>query len=104
MDLSLPAKAPSPARIHEEPPGLLPTALYTLVDLFEDGLRRSQEDCESWCIETGKEPDESVQVAPRARFVGQPLRAVFDYHVELVANELVEFDPDTSSPSSTRTG
>ncbi|KAI1379799.1 hypothetical protein F4677DRAFT_407680 [Hypoxylon crocopeplum] len=82
-DLSLPAKAPSMARYHDEPMTLHPAALYTLVDLTDAELGDLERKCEAGCIDTGSEPGTSVRLAPRPRFVGQPLRAVFDYHLEL---------------------
>ncbi|KAI0849404.1 hypothetical protein F5Y00DRAFT_235621 [Daldinia vernicosa] len=82
-ELSLPAKAPSMARYHNEPMTLHPAALYTLVDLDNAELEYLERECESGCVATGSEPGTSVRLAPRSRFVGQSLRAVFDYHLEL---------------------
>ncbi|KAI1130676.1 hypothetical protein F5Y10DRAFT_289072 [Nemania abortiva] len=82
-DLSLPAKAPSMARYHNEPMTLRPAALYTLVDLTDAELTDLERECEAGCIDTGNERGTCVRLAPRPRFVGQPLRAVFDYHLEL---------------------
>ncbi|KAI1084531.1 hypothetical protein F5B20DRAFT_522058 [Whalleya microplaca] len=82
-DLSLPAKAPSMARYHDDPMTLHPAALYALVDLTDAEFGDLERECEAGCIDTGNEPGTSVRLAPRPRFVGQPLRAVFDYHLEL---------------------
>jgi hypothetical protein len=82
-DLSLPAKAPSMARYHDEPMTLRPAALYTLVDLTHAELGDLERECEAGCIDTGNERGTGVRLAPQPRFVGQPLRAVFDYHLEL---------------------
>ncbi|KAI0180578.1 hypothetical protein GGR52DRAFT_531884 [Hypoxylon sp. FL1284] len=82
-NLSLPAKAPSMARYHNEPETLYPAALYTLVDLTDAELDTLRHKCEEGCVETGHEQGTSVRPAPEPRFVGQPLRAVFDYHLEL---------------------
>ncbi|KAF3059650.1 hypothetical protein GL218_04321 [Daldinia childiae] len=83
LDLSLPAKAPSMACYHDVPMTLHPVALYTLVDLDDVELGYLERECESECVVIGSEPGTSVRLAPRSRFVGQPLRAVFDYHLEL---------------------
>ncbi|KAI0122358.1 hypothetical protein F4814DRAFT_408456 [Daldinia grandis] len=90
LDLSLPAKAPSMARYHDEPMTLHPAALYTLVDLDDAELSCLERECESQCVATGSEPGTSVRLAPRSRFVGQPLRAVFDYHLELGTHNTFE--------------
>ncbi|KAI0452518.1 hypothetical protein F5B21DRAFT_483262 [Xylaria acuta] len=82
-DLSLPAKAPSMARYHDEPMTLHPAALYTLVDLTDAEAEDLERECEAGCIDTGNERGTSVHLALQPRFVGQPLRAVFDYHLEL---------------------
>ncbi|KAI6088377.1 hypothetical protein F4821DRAFT_234413 [Hypoxylon rubiginosum] len=82
-DLSLPAKAPSMARYHDEPMTLHPAALYTLVDLSDAELRDLKRKSESGYIDTGNERGTSVRLAPLPRFIGHPLRAVFDYHLEL---------------------
>ncbi|KAI3331714.1 hypothetical protein HD806DRAFT_478098 [Xylariaceae sp. AK1471] len=82
-DLSLPAKAPSMARYHDEPMSLCPAALYTLVDLTDAELGDLERECEAGCIDTGNERGTGVRLAPQPRFIGQPLRAVFDYHLEL---------------------
>lgn len=79
-DLTLPAKAPGMERYHNTPMKILPVALYTIVDLTDDELRELGEACESQC---DQEPESTVRLAPRCKFVGQPLRAAFDYHLEL---------------------
>jgi hypothetical protein len=90
-DLSLPAKAPSMAQYHDKPMTLYPAALYTLVDLTDIELGDLVRECEAGCINLGSEPGTSVCLAPQPRFVGQPLRAVFDYHLELGTQDT--FDP-----------
>ncbi|CAN8101506.1 unnamed protein product [Discula destructiva] len=74
---------------------LLPTALYTLIDLSvsEAQLQQVHQACESGCVETGNAPNSCVQIASEAKFVGQPLRTVFDYHVELRTRDPLEYDP-----------
>ena len=67
-------------RYHDTPMQTLPIALYTIVELTDDELRELREACESKCE---AEPDTSVRLAPRPKFVAEPLRAVFDYHLEL---------------------
>ncbi|KAI0549783.1 hypothetical protein F4679DRAFT_251273 [Xylaria curta] len=89
-DLSLPAKAPSMARYHDEPMTLHPAALYTLVSLTDEELGELERECEDGCIDTGNERGTSVRLAPQPRFVDQPLRAVFDYHLELGAQNTFE--------------
>ena len=79
-DLTLPAKAPGMERYHHTPMKLLPVALYTIVDLTDDELRELREECESKC---NQEPESTVRLAPRCKFLGEPLRGVFDYHLEL---------------------
>ncbi|TRX96877.1 hypothetical protein FHL15_002183 [Xylaria flabelliformis] len=89
-DLSLPAKAPSMARYHDEPMTLHPAALYSLVDLNDEELGELERECETGCTDTGNERRTSVRLAPRPRFVDEPLRAVFDYHLELGAQNTFE--------------
>ncbi|KAI1182562.1 hypothetical protein F5B17DRAFT_449499 [Nemania serpens] len=89
-DLSLPAKAPSMARYHDQPMTLHPTALYTLLDLTDAELADLARECETGCVDTGSEPGQCVRPAPQPRFVGQPLRAVLDYHLELGTQDTFE--------------
>ncbi|THV50136.1 hypothetical protein BGAL_0163g00040 [Botrytis galanthina] len=89
-DLSLPLTAPSMARYREHTLNLPPTALYTLVDLTDAELEECQCECESKCVECGRDRGTSVRLAPQSRFVGQPLRAVFDYHIDLAAQNVFE--------------
>lgn len=81
------------ARFHNEPMGLLPTALYTLIDLSSEDLQRIQQACESECVANGNEPNSSVRIAPQPTFAGQPLQAVLDYHTELSSRAPLEFNP-----------
>ncbi|KAI1281831.1 hypothetical protein F5Y07DRAFT_271708 [Xylaria sp. FL0933] len=90
-DLSLPAKAPSMARYHDEPMTLHPAALYTLVDLTDTELTDLAHECEKGYVDTGGGRGSCVRPAPQPRFVGQPLRAAFDYHLELGTQNT--FDP-----------
>ncbi|KAH9842593.1 uncharacterized protein C8Q71DRAFT_209705 [Rhodofomes roseus] len=92
-DLSLPETAPSVARYRDQPSELLPAALYTLVDLPDDELRELQRICETGCIDTGSSPGDSVRIAPQPHFVGQPLRAVFDSHLQLADLHDNQYDP-----------
>jgi hypothetical protein len=78
------------ARYRDEPESLLPTALYTLVDLTDAELKDCERECETGCIDTGSEQGICVRSAPQARFVGQPLRAAFDYHIDLAAQKTFE--------------
>ncbi|KAI1165863.1 hypothetical protein F5B18DRAFT_608994 [Nemania serpens] len=89
-DLSLPAKAPSMARYHDQPMTLHPAALYTLVDLTDAELADLARKCETGCVNTGSEPGQCVRPAPQPRFVGQPLRAALDYHLELGTQDTFE--------------
>lgn len=92
MDLSLPPRWPSEARF--DAMGILPSALYTLVDLTDEELHQVRQACEAACIEDGNVPNSSVRIATQPRFIGQPLRAVFDHHVAWRARDApLEFDP-----------
>lgn len=92
MDLSLPPRWPSEARF--DAVESLPSALYTLVDLTDEELHQVRQACEAACIEDGNVPNSSVRIATQPRFIGQPLRAVFDHHVEWRARDApLEFDP-----------
>ncbi|KAI0436215.1 hypothetical protein F4803DRAFT_246727 [Xylaria telfairii] len=93
-DLSLPTEAPSSMsqyRAHQ-PANSNPTALYTLVDMTDDELADLARECEAACVETGSERGSCVRPAPQPRFVGQPLRAVFDYHLELAKQ--ITYEPE----------
>lgn len=79
------------ARYHDEPMTLHPAALYTLVDLTDAELGDLERECEAACVDTGNERGTSVGLASQPRFVGQPLRAVFDSHLEL--GEQNTFEP-----------
>lgn len=90
-DLSLPSKAPVEHYRKQSLDGL-PVALYTLIDLPDAELQNIQTICESETAEYGDlEPGDNVRLAPRSRFVGEPLRAVCDYHLELGAQGV--YDP-----------
>ncbi|PQE05740.1 amino acid permease protein [Rutstroemia sp. NJR-2017a BVV2] len=89
-DLSLPARAPSMAHYRDEPECRLPIALYSLVDLTDAELEDYQRECETGCIDTGNKQGTCVRLAPQSRFIGQSLRAVFDYHIDLAAQKTFE--------------
>ncbi|KAI2605090.1 uncharacterized protein GGS25DRAFT_503487 [Hypoxylon fragiforme] len=86
-DLSLPVKSPE----YDNNTALTPAPIYTLVDLTDTELADLQRVCEAECIDTGNEPGANVRIAPQPRFIGQPLRAVFDHHLELVKEK--KFEP-----------
>ena len=81
LDLTLPPTAPSVGRYHDQPMEQRPAALYALVDYSEAALQELARACESEC--EGHEPGSVVRLPPRSLFVGESLRAVFDYHLEL---------------------
>ncbi|KAL0260176.1 hypothetical protein SLS55_005922 [Diplodia seriata] len=87
-DLTLPPTAPV-ERYRDEPMELRPVAVYTLVDLTDTELEELRRVCESECV--GSEPGDNVRLAPQPRFVGSPLRAVYDSHLELGPQRT--FDP-----------
>ncbi|KAK4160449.1 hypothetical protein QBC43DRAFT_270623 [Cladorrhinum sp. PSN259] len=88
-DLTLPRTAPSVGHFHDKPMELRPAALYTLVNFTDAELRELQQVCESETFTNT--PGSNVRLAPRSSFVGQSLRAIFDYHLE--QNEQNEQDP-----------
>jgi hypothetical protein len=91
-DLSLPAKAPSMARYHHEPMKLRPAALYSLADLSDAELSDLARECEAEYAVTSSDEGSAVRLAPQPRFIGQPLRAVFDHHLQyLEQND--DFEP-----------
>ncbi|KAB2572014.1 hypothetical protein DBV05_g9314 [Lasiodiplodia theobromae] len=89
-DLSLPPTAPV-ERYRDEPMSLLPTALYTLVELSDAELDELQRECESEIPDATPGDNVRRPADTQARFVGSPLRAVYDYHLEL--GPLHTFDP-----------
>lgn len=88
-ELSLPEKSPPPEL--EDQPDLAPVALYALIDLTYQQLEELRAKCEIGCIETGGKRGEAVCLSPRPRFVGESLRAIFDYHLELRNRQ--QYDP-----------
>ncbi|GAB1310885.1 hypothetical protein MFIFM68171_01095 [Madurella fahalii] len=92
-DLSLPPTAPSVSRYHDQPMELRPAALYTLVDLSDEELQELQHTCESKSSVPTFNPGSNIRLPPRHRFVGEPLRAAFDYHLELNDSDQSTFDP-----------
>ncbi|KAI1308369.1 hypothetical protein F5Y03DRAFT_350827 [Xylaria venustula] len=93
-DLSLPTEAPSwMAQYSAQQPAIYnPTALYSLADMTDDELADLERECEAACVELGSERGSCVRLAPEARFVGQPLRAVFEYHLELAKQ--ITYEPE----------
>ncbi|KAK3987382.1 hypothetical protein QBC44DRAFT_331669 [Cladorrhinum sp. PSN332] len=81
-DLTLPPTVPLLDKLTGD---LLPAALYTLVDMTPEALLELQTMCESEYADCGYEftPGSNVTPAPRSHFVGEPLRAVIDYHVQM---------------------
>ncbi|EKG21363.1 hypothetical protein MPH_01355 [Macrophomina phaseolina MS6] len=73
------------AQYHDKDMAMHPAALYTLADLSDNEMQRLQQECESQC--TDAEAGSSVLLAPKSRFVGQALRAVYEYHLELGAQD-----------------
>ena len=61
-----------------------------MLDIPKDELAELQKACES---QTGVDSGKAVSFPPRARFTGELLCAVFDYHIELGKRE--QFDPIT---------
>ncbi|KAK0611414.1 hypothetical protein B0T14DRAFT_571301 [Immersiella caudata] len=84
-DLEIPATAP--VQRYRTSSDMHPAALYTLTDIPADEFNELQRLCES---RTGVGHGKAVKLTPRARFIGEPLRAVFNYHPELDRQE--EFD------------
>ncbi len=87
-DLTLPSKATEMVEYHDRPMQLLPSALYTLVDLTSEELTQLQQACESGI---GCDPGTKIQFPPHHTYISRPLRAVFDYHIELGREG--DFDP-----------
>ncbi|KAL3420324.1 hypothetical protein PVAG01_08823 [Phlyctema vagabunda] len=88
-DLTLPARAPSIERLHDQPMELRPAALYTLISLSDTELEDLRLACERDTLPT--QPGANIRLAPRPRFLGDNLRAVFDYHLQLGTEGV--FDP-----------
>jgi len=82
LDLTLPTTAPSAAAWRTKSISSCKAALYSLINFTDAELQELQNECES---ESDPEVQEgaTVSLAPQASFVDQPLRAVFDYHLEL---------------------
>jgi len=90
-DLTLPPTCPEaiPYRTISD---VHPVALYTLADLSDDELQELQKVSESNCQLPDDKKGTNVKIAPRPRFVGQPLRAVYDAHLELGKDSDAKFD------------
>lgn len=78
--LTLPSKAPGMEDYHNRPMQLLPFALYTLVEFTDEELNQLQQACES---EIDCAPGTKVKFPAQSRNITGPLRAAFDYHVQL---------------------
>ncbi|KAH8682843.1 hypothetical protein BGZ60DRAFT_398814 [Tricladium varicosporioides] len=76
-NLSLPEKAPV-EQYHNGNFDSCPAALYTIVDLSDNELQEINR-----VADEGSMSEDNIRLAPRSRFVGEPLRAVYDYHLEL---------------------
>ncbi|KAF4633289.1 hypothetical protein G7Y89_g4826 [Cudoniella acicularis] len=94
-DLTLPDTAPVSDH-YDTNEDSKPVALYTLVDLTENDFQELHR-----VSDEGSMSEDNVRIAPRARFVGEPLRAVYDYHLELAKEGvyntiyfIVAIDPD----------
>ncbi|KAH8651591.1 hypothetical protein BGZ60DRAFT_420796 [Tricladium varicosporioides] len=87
-DLTLPATEPSVTIYQEEDQEFFPIAVYTLADLSDTELQELQQECESEC--EPQNASDIARLAPQPKFVDQPLKAVYDYHLEL-AKENVYF-------------
>ncbi|KAF2091952.1 hypothetical protein K490DRAFT_61399 [Saccharata proteae CBS 121410] len=86
---SLPSKAPEVERWRDEPMQLLPVALYTICDLSDEELVQLQDICEAKCEANAR--GDCVRPAPRWKFAGENLKAIFNYHVQLAESR--QFDP-----------
>ncbi|KXX75359.1 hypothetical protein MMYC01_201474 [Madurella mycetomatis] len=93
LDLSLPSTAPAVGRYHDQPMELRPAALYTLVDLSDEELQELQHVCESQSSVPAFDSGSNVRLPPRPSFVGEPLRAAVEYHLELNDSNQGAFDP-----------
>lgn len=82
LDLSLPPTAPV-ERYRDEPMSLRPTALYTLVKLSDLELDDLQRECESGIPDATPGDNIRRPIDTQVRFVGSPLRAVYEHHLEL---------------------
>lgn len=89
LDLTLPTGTIFALRYRDQPMQTRPAALYTLVDVTDVELQEIREICESKC--EAPNPGVNVRLPPQAKFVGESLRAVFDYHLELGGGNT--FDP-----------
>ncbi|KAK4159512.1 hypothetical protein QBC43DRAFT_327003 [Cladorrhinum sp. PSN259] len=76
--------------------GLLPAALYTIVELSPEAFIELQDVCESEYAECGGDftRGQNVAPAPRSHFVGEPLQAVVDYHVRIRQEQGSNFQLD----------
>jgi len=89
LDLTLPATAPADYLSRPRENDILPTALYTLISLTAEELTEVARACQH--EELDFDEYAIVRPAPEPHFVSQPLRAVYDSHLQL--GEQGEFDP-----------
>jgi hypothetical protein len=88
LDLKLPRTAPAAYLSQTSDTGYLPIAIYTLVPLPEEELDEVTRVCQQ---DYDDDAEEAVRAAPEPHFISQPLRAVYDSHLQLGLQG--EFDP-----------
>jgi hypothetical protein len=90
LDLTLPASAPAEYTTWlMERTGLdPPVAVYTLVEFSDDELQELVHDCETDCF---TEEEDAAGLPPNHRFIGRPLRDVYEAHLQHGRQET--FDP-----------
>ena len=84
-DLTLPNRVPGMEQYHNRPEQILPFAFYTLCELDSKRFEEYRQICE-------KSHDHNiVKLPPQAHFIGDSLRSILSYHVQLARGG--EFDP-----------
>jgi hypothetical protein len=81
LDLTLPTTAPAAYLSQTAATGDLPIAVYTLLPLSEDELHEVARACEP-DPDLEEDEDAVVRTAPEPYFIAQPLRAVYDIHLQ----------------------
>ena len=81
LDLTLPATARAAAQFRDVDDVFRAIALYSLVELSDEELEELRGVCES--LSYANSAGDNVRLPPRRRFVGQPLRAILEYHLEM---------------------
>ena len=81
LDLTLPATARAAAQFRDVDDVFRAIALYSLVELSDEELEELRGVCESQSC--ANNAGDNVRLPPRRRFVGQPLRAILEYHLEM---------------------